>query len=174
MNTLGNEKKVSIGVIIGFALLFSPFIIIGIIIIIVSIIYGEIRNRSEKEEDGFGQDLNSELSAQRTARKEDGLGSSIKHSRIKDQLEKMSKEDQKNYTHYDNIKNSYEQTVKPILIKKNSSNKCEVCRTIHSTPIKYCEICGELFGDGLKCTFCSVKNELNAEYCKNCGVKFKR
>ncbi|PKM52382.1 MAG: hypothetical protein CVV02_01120 [Firmicutes bacterium HGW-Firmicutes-7] len=174
MEKTGNQNKLSIGMIIGFALLFTPLFLVGIVIIIGSLIYAMIKKgRIKQEEDGFGRALNSELFAEKSARKNLGISSIVTHMRT-ESIERMSKEDQSNYTHYNNIKNSYEQTVKPIHIKKNNSNKCEVCRTIHTTPIKYCEVCGELFGDGLKCTFCSVKNELNADYCKNCGVRFKR
>ncbi|PKM95479.1 MAG: hypothetical protein CVU84_05275 [Firmicutes bacterium HGW-Firmicutes-1] len=173
MNTLGNQKKASIGLITGFAILFTPLFFVGIAIIIGSLIYAAIQKGGRKHADENGEDTISELLHQRAARKLDTEGSIMKHNRTKESFERMSKEDEKNYSHYKNIKNTYEQTVTPILIKKNNSNKCEVCRTIHTKPIKYCEICGELFGDGLKCTFCSVKNELNAEYCKNCGVKFK-
>lgn len=155
------ENKMSIPYIIGFALLFTPLFFVGIIIIIWCII-----KSYKKEAEGKSKDFN------KTAVQERKITSQKKFDRKIWSAEKMSKEDRKNYEEYCKTNNSYEQAVRPILKKRNPSNKCEVCRNIHSKPTSYCEVCGELFDDGLMCTFCKTKNELNSTYCKNCGVKF--
>lgn len=171
-----NKKgNVPVSLIIGFSILFTPLFFIGIIMIIGSLIamYNKKQQTGQTNIKEFMADL-SNLTQQNKPIQHGEKGAPKRHLRNHEPTEKMTKEDLENYKKYSSIKNSYEQTVIPIRVKRNDSNKCEVCRNIRTKNVPYCEICGELFGEGQRCTFCKTKNELNALYCKNCGVRFKK
>lgn len=177
MDTNQYKKKsgVPVGIIVGFSMLFTPLFFIGIILIVWSIIIMVKKNQNNMVESGVFKEAMTNTNITKQSRPMQFQGDEIKrHTRTHEPIEKMSKEDRDNYQKYHSIKNSYEQTVVPIKLKRNETNMCQVCRNVSTKNVPYCEVCGELFGDGLKCTFCKTKNELNAEYCKNCGVRFKK
>lgn len=166
MKEVFNKKnKISPIYVISFALLFTPFFFVGIAIIIVYVIFTNIKK--------------SNLNGLDTSKAPDSNNRPYnrikRHTRVgDDEVEKMTNEDRKRHRHYSEIKNSYEQTVKVLPVRSNNTERCEVCKTVQSKPGTHCEICGELFGEGVRCGFCKCKNELYATHCKNCGVKFER
>lgn len=171
-----NKKgNVPVSMIIGFSILFTPLFFVGIILIIGSII-AMYKKKQESGEINVKEVLNdlSNLTHENKSLQYVEKDSPERHIRNHEPTEKMTKEDRENYKKYSNLKNSYEQTVIPIRVKRNNSNTCEICRNVRTKNTSYCKVCGELFEEGLKCTFCKTKNELTALYCKNCGVRFKK
>lgn len=161
-NNTRQANKMSIPYIIGFALLFSPLFYIGIIIIIGYIIF------SYKKE---AIDINKKETIDTNKRKNIAIPEG-KRTIIPRKKFDASMKDLRDYEEYKRKNYLLEESIKPILKKRDTTNKCDVCRNQHSKPTTYCEVCKELLDDSFICTFCKTKNELNLTHCKNCGIKF--
>lgn len=174
-NQKKNKGNVPVGLIVGFSILFTPLFFIGIIVIVITLVSMMKKKQGISFKAGQNMDtITSYLEQPEKVVMYKNVEAPKRHIRDHEPKEKMTKEDRENYKRYHSVKNSYEQTVVPVRVKKNETNICQVCRNTRTKNTPYCQVCGELFGEGLKCTFCKTKNELNTQYCKNCGVKFKK
>lgn len=170
-----NEKnnKISPIYVISFILLFTPLFFVGIALIVVYMIVLNIKRLNPRVENPSEPSSDFKKAENRNRKNSPGYMSNKRHWRGEEFDERMTSETRKKYQYYSEIKNNYEQTVKTVPARRNTSNRCEVCRALQTNPGTHCEVCGELFDEGIRCTFCKCKNELYATHCKNCGVKFE-